>query len=69
MSGLIKTFQEATLLQCGFLDKLLDLDMANVAAFSDSMVDFFRPSPENKFGPALVANLERFWDAQRRKPD
>jgi hypothetical protein len=37
MSGLIKTFHEATLLQCGFLEKLLDLEMASVAAFSDSM--------------------------------
>jgi D-arabinose 5-phosphate isomerase GutQ len=55
MSGLIKTFQEATLLQCGFLEKLLDLEMASVAAFSDSMVDFLRPSPDNRFVYGIAA--------------
>ena len=55
MSGLIKTFQEATLLQCGFLDKLVDLDMASVAEFSESMVDFFRATPDNKFVYGLAA--------------
>ena len=55
MSGLIETFREATLLQCGFLEKLLDLDMADVAAFSDSMVEFLSPSPENKFVYGLAA--------------
>lgn len=55
MSGLIKTFQEATDLQCGFLEKLLDLDMASVAAFSDSMADFLSPSPDNKFVYGLAA--------------
>ncbi len=55
MSGPIETFREATNLQCSFLEKLLDLDMANVAAFSDSMVDFFSPSPENKFVYGLAA--------------
>ena len=55
MSGLIKTFQEATLLQCGFLDKLVDLDMASVAAFSESMVDFFKATPDNKFVYGLAA--------------
>ena len=55
MSGLIKTFQEATLLQCGFLEKLLDLDMASVAAFSDSMTEFLSPPPDNKFVYGLAA--------------
>lgn len=55
MSGLIETFREATILQCGFLEKLLDLEMADVAAFSDSMVEFLRPSPENKFVYGLAA--------------
>ena len=55
MSGLIKTFQEATLLQCGFLEKLLDLDMASVAVFSDSMVEFLKPSQDNKFVYGLAA--------------
>jgi D-arabinose 5-phosphate isomerase GutQ len=55
MSGLIETFRDATVLQCGFLDKLLDLDMADVAAFSDSMVEFLRPTPENKFVYGLAA--------------
>jgi len=45
MSGLIKTFQQATELQCGFLEKLLDLDIPSIAAFSESMADFLRPSP------------------------
>ncbi|HOV81333.1 MAG TPA: sugar phosphate isomerase [Methanothrix sp.] len=55
MSGLIKTFQQATELQCGFLEKLLDLDIPSIAAFSDSMTDFLRPSPENKFVYGLAA--------------
>jgi D-arabinose 5-phosphate isomerase GutQ len=55
MSGLIETFRDATVLQCGFLEKLLDLDMAAVAAFSDSMVEFLRPTPENKFVYGLAA--------------
>jgi len=56
MSGLmIETFREATLLQCGFLEKLLDLDMADVAAFSESMEQFLAPSPENKFVYGLAA--------------
>jgi len=55
MSGLIETFRDATILQCGFLEKLLDLDMANVAAFSDSMVEFLRPTQENKFVYGLAA--------------
>ena len=55
MSGLIETFRDATILQCGFLEKLLDLDMANVAAFSDSMVEFLSPTPENKFVYGLAA--------------
>ena len=49
MSGLIETFRESTNLQCSFLEKLLDLDMPSVAAFSESMVDFLKPIPENKF--------------------
>lgn len=55
MSGLIETFRDATLLQCGFLEKLLDLEMADVAAFSDSMVEFLGPTPENKFVYGLAA--------------
>ncbi len=55
MSGLIETFRDATLLQCGFLEKLLDLDAADVAAFSDSMVDFLSPTPDNKFVYGLAA--------------
>ena len=55
MSGLIETFRDATVLQCGFLEKLLDLDMADVAAFSNSMVEFLRPSPGNKFVYGLAA--------------
>jgi D-arabinose 5-phosphate isomerase GutQ len=55
MSGLIETFRDATVLQCGFLEKLLDLDMADVAAFSDSMVEFLRPTQENKFVYGLAA--------------
>jgi D-arabinose 5-phosphate isomerase GutQ len=55
MSGLIETFREATVLQCEFLKKLLDLDMADIAAFSDSMVSFLTPTPENKFVYGLAA--------------
>jgi D-arabinose 5-phosphate isomerase GutQ len=55
MSGMIETFRDATILQCGFLEKLLDLDMASVAAFSDSMVEFLGPSPDNKFVYGLAA--------------
>src|SRR5512136_3040950 len=55
MSGLIETFREATLIHCGFLEKLLDLEMADVAAFSDSMVEFLSPSPENKFVYGIAA--------------
>lgn len=55
MSGLIETFRDATMLQCGFLEKLLDLDPADVAAFSDSMVEFLSPSPDNKFVYGLAA--------------
>ncbi|VVB72841.1 3-hexulose-6-phosphate isomerase [uncultured archaeon] len=55
MSGLIETFREATLLQCDFLEKLQDLDMASIAAFSDSMVEFLKPSPDNKFVYGLAA--------------
>jgi D-arabinose 5-phosphate isomerase GutQ len=55
MSGLIETFRESTNLQCSFLDKLLDLDMPSVAAFSESMVDFLKPIPENKFVYGLAA--------------
>lgn len=55
MSGLIETFREATVLQCEFLKKLLDLDMSDVAAFSDSMVSFLSPTPENKFVYGLAA--------------
>jgi D-arabinose 5-phosphate isomerase GutQ len=55
MSGSIETFRDATILQCGFLEKLLDLDMAKVAAFSNSMVEFLSPSPNNKFVYGLAA--------------
>lgn len=55
MSSLIETFRDSTLLQCGFLEKLLDLEMADVAAFSDSMVEFLGPSLENKFVYGLAA--------------
>lgn len=55
MSGLIETFRESTILQCSFLEKLLDLDMSKVAAFSESMVEFLSPSKENKFVYGLAA--------------
>jgi D-arabinose 5-phosphate isomerase GutQ len=55
MSGLLDTFREATLLQCSFLEKLLDLDMACVADFSASMAEFLQPSPDNKFVYGLAA--------------
>ncbi|MGV8175072.1 MAG: sugar phosphate isomerase [Methanothrix sp.] len=55
MSGLTKTFQDATALQCGFLEKLLDMDMASVAAFSDSLAEFLRPAQENKFVYGIAA--------------
>ncbi len=55
MSGLIDTFREATLLQCSFLEKLLDLDMASVADFSASLAEFLQPSPDNKFVYGLAA--------------
>jgi len=55
MSGLIETFRESTNLQCSFLKKLLDLDMPGVAAFSESMVEFLKPTPENKFVYGLAA--------------
>lgn len=55
MSGLMDTFKEATLLQCGFLEKLLHLDMDQVAAFSDSIVSFLSSSQENKFVYGLAA--------------
>jgi D-arabinose 5-phosphate isomerase GutQ len=51
MSGLIDTFREATHLQCGFLEKLLDLDLKDVAAFSDSMAEFLSPFPEKRHVP------------------
>jgi D-arabinose 5-phosphate isomerase GutQ len=55
MSGLFETFRQATLLQCKFLEKLLNLNLAEVAAFSDSLVSFLSPSPENKFVYGLAA--------------
>lgn len=55
MSGLMDTFKEATLLQCGFLEKLLHLDMEQVAAFSDSIVSFLSSSQDNKFVYGLAA--------------
>ena len=55
MSEPIKTFHESTDLQCSFLEKLLHLDMPSVADFSESMVDFLQPSPENKFVYGLAA--------------
>jgi D-arabinose 5-phosphate isomerase GutQ len=55
MSGLIETFREATLLQCGFLEKLLELNMSDVATFSESMEQFLAPSSENKFVYGLAA--------------
>lgn len=55
MSGLITTFKEATALQCSFLEKLLDMDMDQVASFSSSLVDFLRPSSENKFVYGIAA--------------
>jgi len=55
MSGPIETFRESTLLQCSFLEKLLDLRMEDVAAFSDSMADFLNPSPDNKYVYGLAA--------------
>jgi D-arabinose 5-phosphate isomerase GutQ len=55
MSGLIETFREATLLQCEFLRKMQNLNMVEVAAFSDSIVSFLSSSPENKFVYGLAA--------------
>jgi D-arabinose 5-phosphate isomerase GutQ len=55
MSSLIETFKESTNLQCGFLEKLQHLEMSEVAAFSDSLVSFLSPSPENKFVYGLAA--------------
>lgn len=55
MSGLYDTFREATLLQCGFLEKLLNLDMSEVAAFSDSIVSFLSKEEQNKFVYGLAA--------------
>ncbi|NPV63518.1 MAG: sugar phosphate isomerase [Methanotrichaceae archaeon] len=55
MSGLIETFRESTLLQCTFLEKLLDLKMEDVGSFSDSMVNFLAPSPGNKYVYGLAA--------------
>lgn len=55
MSNPIETFRDATLLQCELLKKLLDLDMSDVADFSDSMVSFLAPSDENKFVYGLAA--------------
>ena len=55
MSGLIETFKEATALQCSFLEKLLDMDMAQVASFSSSLVEFLRPSADNKFVYGIAA--------------
>jgi len=55
MSGLMDTFKEATMLQCGFLEKLLHLDMDQVAAFSDSIVSFLSSSQNNKFVYGLAA--------------
>jgi len=42
-------------LQCSFLEKLLDLDMASVADFSASLAEFLQPSPDNKFVYGLAA--------------
>ncbi|MDD1753051.1 MAG: sugar phosphate isomerase [Methanotrichaceae archaeon] len=55
MSGLFDTFREATILQCSFLEKLLNLNIEDVAAFSNSMVEFLSPSPENKFVYGIAA--------------
>ncbi|MBN1322664.1 MAG: sugar phosphate isomerase [Methanotrichaceae archaeon] len=55
MSGQIETFRDATALQCGFLEKLLHLDMSDVASFSDAIVSFLRSSNENKFVYGLAA--------------
>src|SRR5512137_1259899 len=55
MSGLFDTFREATILQCSFLEKLLNLSIEDVAAFSNSMAEFLSPSPENKFVYGIAA--------------
>lgn len=55
MSGLIKTFREATEMQCGFIHKLLGLDLGEVSAFSDSLVSFIRSTEKNKFVYGLAA--------------
>lgn len=55
MSSLFEIFREATLLQCGFLEKLLHLDMSEVAAFSESLASFLSDTRRNKFVYGLAA--------------
>lgn len=55
MSSLFDTFAEATVLQCSFLENLLNLDLKEVSSFSSSMVEFLSPSPENKFVYGIAA--------------
>ncbi|MCJ7445185.1 MAG: sugar phosphate isomerase [Methanotrichaceae archaeon] len=55
MSSLFDTFRDATILQCSFLENLLNLDMQDVSSFSDSMAEFFSPSPKNKFVYGIAA--------------
>ncbi|MEM0498017.1 MAG: sugar phosphate isomerase [Methanothrix sp.] len=55
MSSLFEIFREATLLQCGFLEKLLRLDMSEVAAFSESLASFLSDTERNKFVYGLAA--------------
>ncbi|MCQ8903051.1 MAG: sugar phosphate isomerase [Methanothrix sp.] len=55
MSNLFEIFREATLLQCGFLEKLLRLDMSEVAAFSESLASFLSDTRRNKFVYGLAA--------------
>ncbi|NYT01727.1 MAG: sugar phosphate isomerase [Methanosarcinales archaeon] len=55
MSGSYDTFREATLLQCGFLDKLQNISMSDVASFSDSLISFLGSTSENKLVYGLAA--------------
>jgi D-arabinose 5-phosphate isomerase GutQ len=55
MPDLIKTFQDATNLQCEFIEKLLDLDMVEVTRFADSLVSFLRETSDNRFVYGIAA--------------
>jgi D-arabinose 5-phosphate isomerase GutQ len=55
MSDLIETFRDATMLQCEFIEKLLDLDRSEISSFAETIVSFLKRTEENRYVYGLAA--------------